>query len=216
METQLPNPIFLNIEYFFFLVYRAVSRIFNFFFGGNITDQNAGSNFFSGLKTLATLLVIILIAIILYCLVRLYEIEQDSKPKKIKKAPVLPGTSEGLPGATGEHFIDHSTQRVNETWNSIRSKLLSDNPSDWRLAIIEADIYLDRVLDQQGFYGDTLGDKFKQITPEKLPSIQIAWEAHKVRNRIAHDGADFVLTMPESRRVLSYYEIVFRDLGVID
>jgi hypothetical protein len=84
------------------------------------------------------------------------------------------------------------------------------------LAIIEADIYLDKVLDQKSFYGDTLGDKLKQITPEKLPSVQIAWEAHKVRNRIAHDGADYVLTQPEARRTLSYFEITFRDLEVID
>ncbi len=215
METQLPNPVFLNVEYFFFLIYRAVARVFNFFFGGNITDPNAGSNFFSGLKTLATLLVIILIAIILYCLVRLYELKQEDKPKKSKKVESL-GAEIDLSGATGEHFIDHGAMRVNETWNGIRSKLLSDSPSDWRLAIIEADIYLDRILDQKGFYGDTLGDKFKQITPDKLPSINIAWEAHKVRNRIAHDGSDFILTMPESRRVLSYYEIVFRDLEVID
>ncbi len=216
MEAQLPNPVFLNIEYFFFLIYRAVARIFHFLFGGNISDSNAGNQAFSGLRTIATLLVIILITVVLYCLVRLYELEQEGKPKKVKKT-ISSKMTEILPGAmAGEHFIDHNTIRVNETWNSIRSKLLSDNPSDWRLAIIEADIYLDRILDQKGFYGDTLGDKFKQITPDKLPSIQIAWEAHKVRNRIAHDGADFILTMPESRRVLSYYEIVFRDLEVID
>jgi hypothetical protein len=215
MEAQLPNPVFLNVEYLFFLIYRVFARIFNFFTGGNITDPNAGSQFFSGLKTLATLLVIILIAIILYCLVRLYEIEQDSKPQKPKKIEPL-NSQIDLPGASGEHFVDHGAMRVNETWNGIRSKLLSDNPSDWRLAIIEADIYLDRVLDQKGFYGDTLGDKLKQLTPDRLPSINIAWEAHKVRNRIAHDGAGFTLTMPESRRVLSYYEIVFRDLEVID
>jgi len=104
----------------------------------------------------------------------------------------------------------------NETWENIRSKLLSDSPSDWRLAIIEADIYMDRQFDAKGFYGDTVGDKLKNLTPDKFPSVQIAWEAHKVRNRIAHDGADFTLTMPEARRILSYFEIVFRDLGVIE
>ena len=215
METQIPNPVFLNLEYIFFLVYRAVSRFFNFLFGGNITDPDAGNRFFSGLKVLATFLVIILITIILYCLVRLYELKQEDKPKKTKAGgvEVKPGD---LPTENSEHFIDHGTTRQNETWNSIRSKLLSDAPSDWRLAIIEADIYLDRVLDQKGYYGDTLGDKLKQVDPEKLPSVQIAWEAHKVRNRIAHDGAGFILTMPEARRVLSYYEIVFRDLEVID
>ncbi|MEK7228155.1 MAG: hypothetical protein AAB681_02260 [Patescibacteria group bacterium] len=216
METQLPNPVFLNLEYIFFLIYRAVNKFFSFLFGTNITDPNAGSNFFQGLKTLATLLVIILITVILYCLVRLYEIKQADKPKKVKKEVGVADSLE-LPGVAGStHFIDHGTTRRNETWNSIRSKLLSDTPSDWRLAIIEADIYLDRVLDQKGYYGDTLGDKLKQVSPERLPSVQIAWEAHKVRNRIAHDGAGFVLTMPEARRVLSYYEIVFRDLEVID
>ena len=186
--------------------------MFHFFFGGNITDSNAPGRVFSGLKVFATLLVIILITIILYCLVRLYEIEQEGKPKKEKAPSTKMSTSSGI----AEEFVPQHQAKDNPTWTSVRSKLLSENQSDWRLAIIEADIYLDRVLDQKGFYGDTLGDKFKQITPEKLPSIQIAWEAHKVRNRIAHDGSGFVLTMPEARRVLSYYEIVFRDLEVID
>lgn len=214
METQLPNPVFLNVEYLFFLVYRAVARVFNFLFGTNISDPDAFKRFFEGLKIFATILVILLITVILYCLVRLYELKQEKKPKKEKIKNLSP-TSNTADSTTGE-FVSQVTSKVNETWNSIRSKLLSENPSDWRLAIIEADIYLDRLLDQRGFYGDTLGDKLKQVTPDKLPSIQIAWEAHKIRNRIAHDGADFVLTMPESRRVLSYYEIVFRDLEVID
>lgn len=215
METQVPNPVFLNLEYIFFLIYRAINKFFNFLFGSNITDPNAGSEFFQGLKTFATILVIILITIILYCLVRIYELKQEDKPKK-PKAVVGVKTNTEAESAVGDRFVDSSSQKVNETWNSIRAKLLSDNPSDWRLAIIEADIYLDKVLDQKGFYGDTLGDKLKQITPEKLPSVQIAWEAHKVRNRIAHDGADYVLTQPEARRTLSYFEITFRDLEVID
>jgi hypothetical protein len=192
-----------------------VARIFNFLFGTNIGDPDAFKRFFEGLKIFATILVILLITVILYCLVRLYELKQEEKPKKDKSKKTNLTSSATVDTATGE-FVSHNTLRVNETWNSIRAKLLSENPSDWRLAIIEADIYLDRLLDQRGFYGDTLGDKLKQVTPDKLPSIQIAWEAHKIRNRIAHDGADFVLTMPESRRVLSYYEIVFRDLEVID
>jgi hypothetical protein len=215
METQVPNPVFLNLEYIFFLIYRAINKFFSFLFGSNITDPNAGSNFFQGLKTFATILVIILITIILYCLVRIYELKQEDKPKKPKTVAGAKTNTETT-SLAGDKFLDNANQRVNETWNSIRSKLLSDNPSDWRLAIIEADIYLDKVLDQKGFYGDTLGDKLKQITPEKLPSVQIAWEAHKVRNRIAHDGADYVLTQPEARRTLSYFEITFRDLEVID
>ena len=210
METQLPNPVFLNVEYIFFLVYRALARFFHFLFGGSISDPDAFGRVFYALKFFATILVILLITIILYCLVRLYEIKQEDKKKAISEKEILPAVG------VDSHPVAHSATKINETWNAIRAKLLSDNPSEWRLAIIEADIYLDKVLDQKGYFGDTLSDKFKQITPEKLPSIQIAWEAHKVRNRIAHDGADFILTMPEARRVLSYFEIVFRDLEVIE
>jgi hypothetical protein len=212
VETQIPNPVFLNLEYIFFLIYRAIARVFNFLFGGNIADADAFSRFFSGLKVVATLLVIILITIILYCLVRLYEIEQEGKPKKETKTKIKMVQTSNESGS----LVPNIEIKENTVWTSIRNKLLSDNQSDWRLAIIEADIYLDRVLDQKGFYGDTLGDKLKQLTEEKLPSLQIAWEAHKVRNRIAHDGSGFTLTMPEARRVLSYFEIVFRDLEVID
>jgi hypothetical protein len=154
----------------------------------------------------------------LYVLVRLYEIRQEDL--QLKKSIVMPTTmptshspvvSAGVT-STGEAG---ATPKQNETWKGIREHLLSGNNSDWKLAVIEADIYLDRVLDDKGFHGDTTGDKLKQVTPDKLPSIQIAWEAHKIRNRIAHDGAAFVLTMPEARRLLSYYEIVFTDLSVI-
>lgn len=198
METQIPEPVFINIEYIFFLIYRALARFFSIF----------GDNFWQTLKIFATFIVIILITIILYCLVRLYEIKQEEGEGKKPNVVVDPENLSGV--AVLEGFPVR-----NEVWESVRAKILSDSPSDWRLAIIEADIYLDKVLDQKGIFGDTLGDKLKQMTAERFPSVQLAWEAHKVRNRIAHEGSEFMLTQPEARRVLSYFEIVFRDLEVI-
>lgn len=152
-----------------------------------------------------------LITLILFLFVRMYEIRKEAAAKKkpLVTPTALPTTSQA--GVSG----DIPLPVENVVWKGIRERLLSENSSDWKLAIIEADIYMDKVLDDKGFHGDTTGDKLKQITPDKLPSIQIAWEAHKVRNRIAHDGAAFVLTMPETRRLLSYFEIVFTDLGVL-
>ncbi len=176
--------------------------------------QHVGSfifslSFLNFLYVFLSLLAIALITLILYLFVRMYEIREEDKKKKstVAMPAVLPTTIAGAP--------DAAAPVENKTWKGIRERLLADNPSDWKLAMIEADIYLDRVLDDKGFHGDTTSDKLKQVTPDKLPSIQIAWEAHKIRNRIAHDGAAFVLTMPEARRMLSYYEIVFTDLGVI-
>jgi hypothetical protein len=207
VQTAAPQPVFLNVEFIFSWLW------------GNIVSPIFSVNFLSLLELLISILLIIGITIALYCLVRLYEIKQEAAKKaakeKVTTTPIVPAkTTPGsldLPGAVVTQGIAR-----NETWENIRGKLLSDSPSDWRLGIIEADIYMDRQFDMKGFFGDTVGDKLKNLTPDKLPSVQIAWEAHKVRNRIAHDGADFALTMPEARRILSYYEIVFRDLGLIE
>lgn len=96
----------------------------------------------------------------------------------------------------------------------LQAHLDSDNPNDWKLAIIEADIILDATLKRQGYAGPTLGDRLKSISPETLHSIDDAWQAHKVRNQIAHAGADFVLTQRIAREAIMQYERVFKELGV--
>ncbi len=180
-----------NLDAFFALIGGIISYIFSV-------------RFLAFMYVLGTLVTIALITLVLFLLVRLYEIQQEDKKMH-----------ETIPAAAAPTFTSATVGAPNATWQDIRERLLSNNNSDWKLAVIEADIYLDRVLDDQGFHGDTTSDKLKQVTPDKLPSVQIAWAAHLVRNRIAHQGAAFVLTMPEARKLLAQYEMVFTDLGVI-
>ena len=212
MQPSVPEPVFINLEYFFFLTARSVKGFFEYIFSREFVEQ---------LHFFATILVILFIAFVIYLLVRLYELKQESDREAERAARLY--TPDGLPGSATVAFVpshkgkegEVQTISRNETWEAIRTKLLSDNQSDWRLGIIEADIYMDKLLDERGFHGDTTSDKLKQVTTGDLASIQIAWEAHKVRNRIAHDGVAFDLSQPEARRILSYFEIVFRDLGAI-
>lgn len=90
----------------------------------------------------------------------------------------------------------------------------SDNPNDWKLAIIEADIVLDDLLKQRGYVGNSLGERLKSIPPSQLASLNDAWEAHKVRNRIAHEGADFILTKRIAEETVSRYRKVFNEFGL--
>ncbi len=161
----------------------------------------------------AAIILVALITLTIWLFIRMYEIREEDKKKK-KPVVITATTTTHMQGDTIE-IAGLPVEKDNPTWKHIRQELLSENPADWKLAIIEGDIYLDKVLDDKGFHGDTTSDKLKQVTPDKLPSIQLAREVHFIRNRIAHDGAAFVLTMPEARRLLSSYEIVFTDLGVI-
>lgn len=90
----------------------------------------------------------------------------------------------------------------------------SDNPNDWKLAIIEADIILDDILKKRGYAGNSLGERLKSISPHQLKTLNDAWEAHKVRNRIAHDGADFVLTKRVAHETITQYRRVFAEFEI--
>jgi hypothetical protein len=87
--------------------------------------------------------------------------------------------------------------------------------SDWRQAIIEADIMLDEVLTRQGYEGTTIGDKLKQANPNRFHTLNNAWEAHKVRNDIAHSGSAYQLSDQIAYRTIKHYEAVFREFGEI-
>ncbi len=98
---------------------------------------------------------------------------------------------------------------VNPKWLRVIDHVNSPNPSDWKLAILEADIMLGEALDKMGYHGATIGDKLKSIEPSDFPHLQEAWEAHKVRNSIAHEGSDYLVNKPEAERVIKLFRKVF-------
>lgn len=99
-------------------------------------------------------------------------------------------------------------RRVSEKWQRVEEHLSSDNPSDWRLAILEADILLEEMLEKKGYIGDTLGEKLKNADKGNFASLDKAWEAHKIRNQIAHEGASFVVGEREAKRVVGLFREV--------
>lgn len=107
----------------------------------------------------------------------------------------------------------HSGPR-NDRFQDMLNHIESANPNDWKLAIIEADIMLDELLKQRGYTGGSLGERLKSITSQQLESIEDAWQAHKIRNQIAHGGADFVLTRRIAEETIQQYRRVFAELGI--
>jgi len=109
----------------------------------------------------------------------------------------------------------YRTGPKNERLSDVLTHITSDNPNDWKLAIIEADIILDDSLKKAGYGGQSLGERLRSIAPHQLQSLDDAWVAHKVRNQIAHGGADFVLTKRLAEDTIKQYRRVFEELGVM-
>ncbi len=100
-------------------------------------------------------------------------------------------------------------------WEQILAHAESESPSEWRMAIIEADIILDDLLEVLHLPGETMGDKLKAVEKSDFNTIDLAWEAHKARNMIAHEGSNFLLNQHETRRIISLYEVVFKEFHLI-
>jgi hypothetical protein len=117
--------------------------------------------------------------------------------------------------ASASVFASREEFPLNDKWTKVIEHLNSNNSSDWRLAIIEADIMLDELLTSLGYHGDSIGDKLKAVEPGDMKSLQLAWEAHLVRNRIAHSGSDFELNEREAKRIVALFETVFKEYQII-
>lgn len=111
--------------------------------------------------------------------------------------------------------LEAELENKNEKWQQVVDHAFSNNPSDWRLAIIEADIMLDEALRAKGYIGDGIGEMLKVAGPGEIQNLEAAWEAHKVRNQIAHTGSNFELSERDTRRTVILFEAVLKELGAI-
>jgi len=173
-------------------------KVFYFFF--------IGSTF----KFILSILAIFFLSIIAYTAVRLLEIR--SKEKKHLAHEIAEYAHHQ---AEKEKKKQSEGVSQNERWNNILTHLFSSNQNDWKLAVMEADSMLEILMDQLGFQGKNLGERLKSTDRDKFPQLTIAWEVHAIRNRIAHEGSNFELSLHEAKRVVAMYEQIFRDFGYI-
>lgn len=115
-----------------------------------------------------------------------------------------------------EEEVKEEKSPDNERWQKIVDQSYTNNPSDWAVAIMEADKMLEDVLRKNNYPGDTIGEMLKSAGgADQFLTLDAAWEAHKIRNKVAHGGNDFQLTDRETRRAITLFEQVFREFGVI-
>lgn len=103
---------------------------------------------------------------------------------------------------------------VDKTWQEVLAKIESVNPSDWNIAVIRADSIFDGILKNMNLPGENMGERLKQLDTAELQSLNSVWEAHKIRNRIAHE-TDQTLTHDEARRAISLFENGLKELGYL-
>jgi hypothetical protein len=168
-----------------------------------LTDPSSPVNGIFGqiiptIKIISTIISMIAIAIIVYSFIRIHEISSEQNKKL------------GL----ALNWESERTQK-NERWVRIEEYMTSLNPSDWKVAILEADNMLDEITERMGYPGGTLGERMKNISASDFPHLEEAWEAHKIRNAVAHKGTDYALSRSDAEHVVNIYYRIFSALGYL-
>jgi len=165
-----------------------------------IPDNFIGA-FLGSVRDAMTLLAILVIAWYVFSIIRWKEIseEYDSKFDKY------------FNDDKKEKSVPHKAITVSQKWPVVEAHMATGKESEYRLAILEADNMLLDLLDSRGYVGKDIGEKLKTLKIENFKNLDEAWEAHKVRNKIAHWGSDFVLSEREAKSTIAMYKKIFED-----
>lgn len=190
------NPFFINPE----TIYQ---KIYDLFFSPNAGAlpylETAWWEFYFWLRVVAYLLsAIFLVLVVFYWYRRKILIKSEDEKYSLAKSSEKEGEALGA-----------------EKWQKILEEVDSINPNDWKSAIIDADSILDEMISRMGYQGENLGERLKSVERSDFETLNDAWEAHKVRNKIAHSQSDFVLNQEEARRAVLLYKRVFEEFHYI-
>ena len=212
----MPRFISLNLEYVFYQIYRFGKSFFDAgglgaISGGADGSGAAGSSSGLGLLSIGAFALGPVLLFFLFLIILLLLWALTYLLLKIRRSHINHEWSL-YEKAQESRAINESVE--NPKWKSVQLFTESENQSDWKIAIIEADKMLDDALQTSGAGGENLGDRLKNFDPKTTVWLDDAWDAHKVRNRIAHES-DFEITKYETRKAVSKYEHALREMRAI-
>jgi hypothetical protein len=203
---------FLNIEYLLLRVYEIVSS-WPIVTGSYSTATAPASGVvrliafvLGNLALVGMFLTIVLFVLLVWIRIKLAVVEHEGFSKKEKEhhiAAPVEAAAQLVPAAK------------NPRWERVRELANTANESDWRLAILEADIMLGDLLKEQGYRGEGVGERLRDANPLQFLTLDLAWQAHKVRNDIAHAGEGFHLSQREANATIDLYRRVFEEFDFI-
>jgi hypothetical protein len=96
-------------------------------------------------------------------------------------------------------------------WEAILSRMESNNESQYKAALIEADAFADEVLASMSYHGANMKERLDHIKEYQLETKPELVVAHALRNRIINDPG-LSLSKEEAEENLDRYKLFFREI----
>ena len=115
---------------------------------------------------------------------------------------------------TGKRRYTFNKLEYQTDFLAIENSLSRENAQSYNMSVVECDKLLDKALMEMGLSGRTMGERLKKCGREKFSQTNAVWNAHKLRNQIAHEPG-FKLEYGQAKHALAVYKQALRDLGAI-
>lgn len=138
---------------------------------------------------------------------------------KLKKesieTKIINGIGRALWALISLPFKKRKNEEVVEKWKEVQELMAEDDAHAWAMAIMKADSILDSVLQTrlgEPSRGSTLGERLKAMEGKlDRETLQSAWDAHKVRNHIAHGESG--ISRAEIQEAIAKFRKVLNEIG---
>lgn len=111
---------------------------------------------------------------------------------------------------TGTKRPTGSRTKYIKRWETILSRLESDNLSQYKVAILEADVFAEEILEALGYKGANMKERLEKMSNLEIETKDELITAHAVRNRIIHEP-HFEPTREEAEATLRHFSNFFKE-----
>lgn len=104
-----------------------------------------------------------------------------------------------------------SSSKFMKRWEAVSARLSSGNPSQYKVAILEADAIAEEMLGGIGYDGSNMKERLDAVRPGQIAALENLRAGHDVRNRIIRDPS-FAVSREETESILNGYRGFFEEL----
>ena len=99
-------------------------------------------------------------------------------------------------------------------WNAIVHRLEGDDERQFKAAILEADQFVYKAMDLQGYAGATFAERLAQIPPGSFDTLEVVRSVHALSVKIIRDDK-LSITKEQAKNALDAYEAFLKDIDVL-
>ena len=106
----------------------------------------------------------------------------------------------------------YGSREINRQWRKIQKRAEGGTENELKLALIEADDFLNKTMEDMGYSGKTFEEMLENAGKIMLPNYAEISEAHNLRNSIVYDP-DYKINTESAKKYLAIYESTIKNIG---